>query len=91
MGAAEAAMAATMQAERASRLHWTLVYLEDKPGSSWEGVVLEKKGSMARLLIPALGLDTQLNLKRDVLPNETIPLSLVSLRIPEGEAVFSAS
>jgi exoribonuclease-2 len=90
MGAAEAAMGAVAQAERASRIHWTLVYLEDKIGSSWEGVVLEKKGSMARLLIPALGLDTQASLKRDAQLNETIPLSLVSLRIPEGEAVFSA-
>ncbi|MDR0641303.1 MAG: RNB domain-containing ribonuclease [Treponema sp.] len=90
MAAAEAAMAAAVQAERASRIHWTLVYLEDKIGSSWEGVVLEKKGSLARLLIPALGLDTQLNLKRDARPNETVALSLVSLRIPEGEAVFSA-
>jgi exoribonuclease-2 len=90
MGAAEAGMAAAVQAERASRTHWTLVYLEDKIGSSWEGVVLEKKGSLARLLIPALGLETQLNLKREAQPNETIPLTLVSLRIPEGEAVFSA-
>jgi exoribonuclease-2 len=90
MGASEAAMGAAMQAERASRTHWTLAYLEDKLGSSWEGVVLEKKGSLVRLLIPALGLDTQLSLKRDVQPNETIPLTLVSLRIPEGEAVFSA-
>jgi exoribonuclease-2 len=90
MGAAEAAMAAVTQAERASRTHWTMVYLEDKVGSSWEGVVLEKKGSRAQALIPALGLDTQVSLKRDVEPNETIPLTLVSLRIPEGEAVFSS-
>jgi exoribonuclease-2 len=90
MGAAEAAMGAVTQAERASRTHWTLVYLQDKIGSPWEGVVLEKRGSLARLLIPALGLETQLNLKREVQPNETIPLTLVSLRIPEGEAVFSA-
>jgi exoribonuclease-2 len=90
MGAAGSAMAAAAQAERASRTHWTLAYLEDKIGSPWEGVVLEKKGSLARLLIPALGLDTQVNLKREALPNETIPLTLVSLRIPEGEAVFSS-
>jgi exoribonuclease-2 len=89
MGAAGAAMAACAQAERASRTHWTLAYLEDKTGSSWEGVVLEKKGSLAHVFIPALGLDTQVNLKREALPNETVPLSLVSLRIPEGEAVFS--
>jgi exoribonuclease-2 len=90
MGAGEAAAAAAVQAERASRTHWTMVYLADKVGSSWEGVVLEKKGSRTQVLIPALGLDTQLSLKRDVEPNETILLTLVSLRIPEGEAVFSS-
>jgi exoribonuclease-2 len=88
MGAGEAAMVASAQAERASRIHWTLAYLEDKIGSRWEGIVMEKKGSLVRALIPALGLDTQL--KREAEPNDSIPLSLVSLRIPEGEAVFAA-
>ncbi|MDR1971373.1 MAG: RNB domain-containing ribonuclease [Treponema sp.] len=90
MGAGEVAMAQSVHAERASRTHWTLVYLRDKIGSRWEGVVVEKRGAKAHLLIPALGLDTQVNLKTEVQPNETVPLSLVSLRIPEGEAVFSA-
>jgi exoribonuclease-2 len=90
MGAGEAAMAMTVQAERASRLHWTMVYLQDKIGSRWEGVVVEKKGSKAHLLIPALGLDTQISLKREAEPNETLVVSLVTSRIPEGEAVFSA-
>jgi exoribonuclease-2 len=90
MGAGEAAMAASVQAERASRIHWTLAYLEGKTGSRWEGVIVEKKGSLVRALIPALGLDTQLNLKGDAGLNDSIPLGLVSLRIPEGEAVFTA-
>jgi exoribonuclease-2 len=90
LGAGEAAMAQSVQAERASRLHWTLVYLQDKIGSQWEGVVLEKKGAKTQLLIPALGLDTQVNLKKEAAPNETLPLRLVALRIPEGEAVFAA-
>jgi exoribonuclease-2 len=90
MGAGEAAMAAAAQAERASRIHWTLAYLEDKTGSRWEGLVLEKRGSLTRVLIPALGLDTQLSLKREAAPNDPVSLSLVSLRIPEGEAVFTA-
>jgi exoribonuclease-2 len=90
LGAGEAAMIQSVHAERASRLHWTLVYLEDKIGSSWEGVVVEKRGPKAQLFIPALGLDTQLSLKREAAPNETLPLRLAALRIPEGEAVFSA-
>ncbi|MDR3147042.1 MAG: RNB domain-containing ribonuclease [Treponema sp.] len=90
LGAGEAAMAQSVQAERASRLHWTLVYLQDKIGSPWEGVVLEKRGPKAQILIPALGLDTQVSLKHEAAPNETLSLRLMALRIPEGEAVFSA-
>jgi exoribonuclease-2 len=90
LGAGEAAMAQSVQAERASRIHWTLVYLQDKIGSQWEAVVLEKKGSKVQALIPALGLDTQVSLKKEAAPNETVTLRLMSLRIPEGEAVFSA-
>ncbi|MDR2177711.1 MAG: RNB domain-containing ribonuclease [Treponema sp.] len=90
LGAGEAAMTQSIQAERASRLHWTLVYLQDKIGSQWEGVVLEKRGAKTQVLIPALGLDTQVNLKKEAAPNETLILRLISPRIPEGEAVFAA-
>jgi exoribonuclease-2 len=90
MGAGEAALAQSVQAERASRTHWTLVYLHDKIGSQWEGVVVERKGSRAQVLIPALGLDTQVSLKKEVEPNQILILKLTALRIPEGEAVFSA-
>jgi exoribonuclease-2 len=90
LGAGEAALVQSVQAERASRTHWTLVYLHDKIGSQWEGVVVEKKGSRAQVLIPALGLDTQVSLKKEAEPNQTLALRLTALRIPEGEAVFSA-
>jgi exoribonuclease-2 len=89
MGAGEAAMGASVQAERASRAHWTAVYLLDKIGSPWEGVVLEKKGSKAVVMIPALGLETQVALKRDAEPNDPVKLSLLSVRIPGALAVFS--
>jgi exoribonuclease-2 len=90
MGAGEAAMAASVQAERASRAHWTAVYLSDKIGSQWEGVVLEKKGPKTVLMIPDLGLDTLVSLKKDVEPNDPVPLNLLSVRIPGAEMVFSA-
>jgi exoribonuclease-2 len=90
MGAGEAAMGASVQAERASRAHWTAVYLLDKIGSRWEGVVLEKRGPKAALIIPALGLEIQAALKKDAAPNDPVTLSLLSVRIPGPEAVFSA-
>jgi exoribonuclease-2 len=90
MGAGEAAMGASVQAERASRAYWTAVYLLDKAGSRWEGVVLEKKGPKAVVMIPDLGLETQVSLKKEAEPNDPVTLSLLSVRLSGAEAVFSA-
>ncbi|MDR1637206.1 MAG: RNB domain-containing ribonuclease [Treponema sp.] len=90
MGAGEAAMGASVQAERASRAYWTAVYLLDKAGSRWEGVVLEKKGPKAVVMIPDLGLETQVSLKKEAEPNDPVTLSLLSVRLSVAEAVFSA-
>jgi exoribonuclease-2 len=90
LGAGEAAARAVTQAERASRAHWTAVYLLDKKDSVWEAVVMEKKGPRRTVLIPALGLETQTALGDDVNPNDTVRLRLKSVRIPAAEAVFAA-
>jgi exoribonuclease-2 len=89
LGAGEAAYQASIHAERASRSHWTAVYLNGKD-TPWEGVVLEKKGARAVVMIPALGLETQVSLKSGAEPNDMVKLTLVSAKIPEGEVVFSA-
>ncbi|MDR1955942.1 MAG: RNB domain-containing ribonuclease [Treponema sp.] len=91
LGAGEAAAAATVQAERASRAHWMAVYLSEKKGSSWEGVMLEKRGSRYLCMIPALGLETQVAVKRELEPNERILLTLSTVRIPEMDLVFVAA
>jgi exoribonuclease-2 len=90
MGAGDAAMGLSVQAERASRAHWTAVYLLDKTGSRWEGVVLEKRGAKAAVIIPDLGLETQVSLKKDAEPNDPVVLSLLSARIPGAQVFFSA-
>ncbi|MCL2043955.1 MAG: RNB domain-containing ribonuclease [Treponema sp.] len=90
MNAGEAAALAVTRAERASRNHWTMVYLSDKKDSVWEAVALEKKGSRWVMIIPALALETQISLRKDVTPNDTIGLILKSVHIPRGEAVFTA-
>jgi exoribonuclease-2 len=88
LAAGEAAAAATVQAERASRAHWTAVYLMDKKGSRWEAVALEKRGGRAVAMIPALGLETQVAAGSDTAPNDALALTLSSVKIPESEAVF---
>jgi len=88
LGAGEAAAAAVTQAERASRNHWLMVYLSDKKDTKWDAVVLEKKGSRWALIIPALALETQVPLQKNVLPNDNVELILKSVNISRGEAVF---
>jgi exoribonuclease-2 len=88
LGAGEAAAIAVTQAERASKTHWTMVYLSEKKESVWEAVVLEKKGNRWAVIIPSLALELQVPLNKDVSPNDTVKLTLKSVNIPRGEAVF---
>jgi exoribonuclease-2 len=90
MGAGEAAAGAVVQAERASRNHWTMVYLlhERESGTIWNGIALEKKGNRQAVIIPALALETQVAVRKEIAPNKPIKLVLKSVNIPKGEAVF---
>ncbi|MDR2965204.1 MAG: RNB domain-containing ribonuclease [Treponema sp.] len=87
-GYSEAAAAACVQAERASDNHWKMVYLSEKKESVWNAAALEKKGNRWLVIIPALALETQAALNKDVYPNEEIKLILKSVNISRGEAVF---
>ncbi|MDR0878398.1 MAG: RNB domain-containing ribonuclease [Treponema sp.] len=89
LAAGEAGAQATVQAERASRAHWTAVYLSGKKDSVWEAIVLEKKGPRWVCMISALALETQVALKSDIKPNDTVKLVLKSVNIPRCEAIFS--
>jgi len=89
LAAAEAATQAAVQAERASRAHWTMVYLSDKKDSVWDALALEKKMNRWVFVIPALALETQVSLRKDVIPNEAVKLVLKSVNIPRCEAVFA--
>ena len=88
IAAGEAAALAVNQAERASRNHWLMVYLCDKKGSGWEALSLEKKANRQAVIIPALALETQIPLRKEIAPNEPVKLILKSVNIPKGEAVF---
>lgn len=89
LAAGEAAASAVARAERASRAHWTAVYLAGRKGSPWDGIVLEKRGARATVLIPALGLETQAALKGDAEPNDPVRLVVTAVSIPKGEIVFN--
>ena len=91
LGAAERATVAAARADRATALHWKLVYLLDKQDSVWDAVLLEKSGPRAVMFIPALGLETSCALNRgskDLLPNDSAELKLKSVRLADAVANF---
>ncbi|MCL2243569.1 MAG: ribonuclease catalytic domain-containing protein [Treponema sp.] len=88
LGYCEAASAAAAQAERATDNHWTMVYLSGKKDSVWDAVALEKKGNRWAVIIPSLALETLIPLQKDVAPNDCVKLTLKSVNIAKGEAVF---
>ena len=88
VGAAQAITGAVRQAERQSIRHWTLVYLREKPGSRWEGILVDKRERRATLVIPELGLEVGVSLPRDLPLNAAVQLELISVDLPRLEAHF---
>jgi exoribonuclease-2 len=89
VSAADAAYRATVQAERFSRSHWTAVYLSERKDSRWDGIVLERRGPKAVVMIPALALETQVSGAGSLQPNDPVSIRLMGVKIPELEINFA--
>ena len=76
------------RAERLSREHWTLVYLQQHPGWQGEGVLVEKRAPRGTVLVPALALETRLKIADSIVPDSVLPLRLAGLDLPAREAYF---
>ncbi|MCI0393454.1 MAG: RNB domain-containing ribonuclease [Chloroflexi bacterium] len=59
IGAADAVTGSVRWAERRANEHWTLVYLLQHPGWQGEGIIVDRRGNQDVVLIPELGLETQ--------------------------------
>lgn len=88
VGAAEAAAAGVRRAERLSREHWTMVYLQQHPDWRGEGVLVDKRQPRAAVLIPALAFETRVKVAEDVVPDSVLPLRLTGVNLPERAAYF---
>ena len=92
LAAADAAAQSAVHAERASKLHWVAVYLDGmlaaNPGGElmWDAVVTEKRANSFGIIIPDLGLETQVGGTFNL--NDTIKVRLISVRVPELEMNF---
>jgi len=86
---AQAASAATRQAERASELHWTLAYLRRAGAWKGEGTIVGNAGPGSwQVYIPALGLETKLKLGQNRRLDEELHLRLSRVDLPKLESSF---
>lgn len=91
MSEGDASARACKQAERNSKLHWTLVYLLQNPDWSGEAVCLDntlKGGKEAVFSIPSLGIETVLTPSRKCELNDRITVKVKSIDLPLLEVIF---
>ena len=88
ISAGDAAMSASVKAERATKLHWTLVYLLQNPEWTGKGVVVELRGKQAVILIPELAQETLIIPKNQVSLNDEITVKAGNINLPTLEVSF---
>ncbi len=88
LGAAEAIGGAVRRAEQLARQHWTIVYLQQNAGWSGEGVIVEKVGLRATVLIPALAWETRMHLREDLPLDSVVRVSFTGANLPLLDAHF---
>ncbi|MBM3277554.1 MAG: RNB domain-containing ribonuclease [Candidatus Handelsmanbacteria bacterium] len=88
VGAAQAVTGAVRQAERLSNRHWTLVFLMERIGSWWEGILVDRRDRRSILIIPALALELSAHLPADPPLNSSVSLELRGVDLPRLEAHF---
>lgn len=88
IGAAEAVAGSVSRAERLAEEHWTLVYLSQHPDWQGEAVLVDKWDRRGRLLIPELGLESQMQLHQDWSLNTAVQLEVLDVELPRLQATF---
>ncbi|GLV47343.1 exoribonuclease II [Thermus sp. LT1-2-5] len=88
VGAAEAVADAVREAERKSKLHWTLLYLQEA-GYEGVGVLVERRGGQGVFLLPELGLSAQVALPKPLPLNAEVRLRFLEADLAGLEARFT--
>ncbi len=88
VGAAEAVADLVREAERRSKLHWTLLYLVAE-GYEGPGVLVERRGGQGVFLLPELGLSAQVALPKALPLNAEVRLRFLEADLPALEARFA--
>ncbi len=88
VGAAEAVADAVREAERKSKLHWTLIHLQEE-GYEGVGVLVERRGGQGVFLLPELGLAAQVALSQPLPLNAEARLCFLEADLAGLEARFA--
>lgn len=88
IGAVQSAGGGIRQAEWCSRRHWTCVYFQQNPDWSGEGVLVEQRDSLGRVIIPELAFETRMHLRKGMPLNSTLTLKVKEVNLPELEVYF---
>jgi len=78
------------QAERDSRIHWTMVHLKRHRDWRGKGIVLDAS-EYGQIYIPEFGYESSALLPRNSVPDAEIPLTLRSVSIPMLSARFDVA
>jgi exoribonuclease II len=90
VGAADAIGGAVRRAEGLARQHWTIVYLQQHPDWSGEGVIVEKMGLRATVLIPELAWEFRVHLREDLPLDSVVQVTYVGANLPLLDAHLRA-
>lgn len=77
-----------IKTDRATRLHWTLVYLLQNPSWTGEGICIEQKGKQAFFFIPSLAQETLITTGGSIELNQSVTLRSANINIPELKVDF---
>nr|VFK41673.1 MAG: exoribonuclease-2 [Candidatus Kentron sp. SD]VFK47492.1 MAG: exoribonuclease-2 [Candidatus Kentron sp. SD]VFK80188.1 MAG: exoribonuclease-2 [Candidatus Kentron sp. SD] len=88
VGATQMATAGIRKGERFSNRHWTMVYLKRHPNWRGEGILVEKTDRRGIVLIPELGLETQIRYRGDPPLNQAFTLQLGKVDLPRLSPTF---
>lgn len=89
IGAAEAVSGAVRRAEQLARQHWTIVWLQQQqPAWRGDGVIVEKMGLRATLLIPELAWETRVHLREELPLDSAVHLSFSGANLALLDAHF---
>lgn len=88
IGTVEAVQVGIRRAEQWSRQHWTLVYLQRQKNWQGEGLVVEKNGPRATVLIPALAWEVRAHLRHDLPLDTPVRVTFTGAQLPLLDAQF---